>query len=279
MSHNYIAEEFDINDVDFVSAIDEVALWSVPFGLKLLDLVILKPEINVLDIGCGSGFPAIELAQRLGSSVKVYGIDSWDKAIERAKRKMEIYNVKNVELIIGNAENLQFEDDFFDLIVSNNGINNVEDIKKVLNECNRTSKVNSQFVFSMNLEDTMKEFYEIYKRVLSENNLKEESEQVNQHIFERRKPVDIMELYLKESGYAVKNIQYDKFFLSYLDGTTMFRHFFIRLGFMKSWKEIIKPENQNDILIKLENALNEYSELTGQIKLTIPYAVFDCRKI
>jgi hypothetical protein len=48
---------------------------------------------------------------------------------------------------------------------------------------------------------------------------------------------------------------------------------------MKSWKEIIKPENQNDILIKLENALNEYSELTGQIKLTIPYAVFDCRKI
>ena len=124
----YLKQNFDWNDFDLVSVIDEIPLWSAPFGLKLLDVIKLKPNINALDIGSGLGFPLLEVAQRLGTSSKVYGIDPWERAIERVKIKIKQYDLTNVEIINGAAEKLPFENHFFDLIVSNNGINNVENV-------------------------------------------------------------------------------------------------------------------------------------------------------
>ena len=51
------------------AAYDELPLWSAPFGLKLLEVVALRPGIVALDIGCGTGFPVLELAQRLGPAL------------------------------------------------------------------------------------------------------------------------------------------------------------------------------------------------------------------
>lgn len=65
--------DYDFDNI--ISIDDEVPLWSAPFGLKLLEHVIYKPDLAVLDIGFGSGFPLIELAMRLGKNARVYGID------------------------------------------------------------------------------------------------------------------------------------------------------------------------------------------------------------
>ena len=94
----------------------------------MLDTVRYKRKIRALDIGFGLGFPLIELAMRLGSSSRIYGIDPWHAGMERARWKKEIMNVQNVELIRGLAEDMPFEDSFFDLLVSNNGINNVRSL-------------------------------------------------------------------------------------------------------------------------------------------------------
>jgi ubiquinone/menaquinone biosynthesis C-methylase UbiE len=125
---------FNVDDPEFVSVIDELPLWSAPFGLKLLDVIHLKHNMNILDIGCGLGFPLIEIAQRVGDSSKVFGIDPWESAIERVKLKIKKLDITNVKVIKGVAENLPFDDSFFDLIVSNNGINNVQNIEAVLSE-------------------------------------------------------------------------------------------------------------------------------------------------
>ncbi|MCK7521975.1 MAG: methyltransferase domain-containing protein [Ignavibacteriales bacterium] len=89
---------FDLNDKDTVSIIDELPLWSAPFGLKLLDAIKLRPNITALDIGFGLGFPLLEVAQRLGNSSKVYGIDPWKAAIERTQTKIKILGLTNIEL-------------------------------------------------------------------------------------------------------------------------------------------------------------------------------------
>lgn len=84
-----------------MSARDDLSLWYAHFGQILLRHIKLGPNITLLDIGPGTGFPLLELAQRLGNPSVIYGIDSWKEAIKRVKLK--IFNIKNVKLIEGDA--------------------------------------------------------------------------------------------------------------------------------------------------------------------------------
>ena len=96
----YLNFTFDEKDPELISVIDDLPLWSAPFGLRLLEIIELRKHINVLDIGCGLGFPLIELSQRLGNTCNIYGIDPWAEAIERAKLKKKVYNIENVKLLM-----------------------------------------------------------------------------------------------------------------------------------------------------------------------------------
>src|SRR4030095_16771514 len=95
--------EFDLTDSQVVDVYDDLPIWSAMAGQLLMRHVPLDPKMRVLDVGCGTGFPTIELAQRLGYAAHVTGIDSWAAALARARRKVKIWGVGNVALIDGDA--------------------------------------------------------------------------------------------------------------------------------------------------------------------------------
>lgn len=276
--NNYLNHSFNPDDPDLISVIDELPLWSAPFGLSLLDTINLMPNINALDIGCGLGFPLIELSQRLGTSCKVYGIDPWESAIERINLKIKTYNLKNVIALKGVAEELPFDDNFFDLIVSNNGINNVEDMHKSLSECSRVSKPDAQFTVTLNLEDTMIEFYNLFEETLIKNKLVEEVKKMKQQIYSKRKPLEDIKKSLSETGFEIKNIKNDSFTLRFLNGTAMFNHSLIKYWFLDGWKNILNPGNIQNIFEQVENKLNSVAKENGEVILTVPFVTIDCRK-
>ena len=274
---NYLHHTFDSDDPELISIIDELPLWSAPFGLKLLDYTVLKPNINVLDIGCGLGFPLIELSQRFGNSSKFYGIDPWQSALKRAQAKIYKYKITNTTVTKSIAEKLPFKSNSFDLIVSNNGINNVQDVKQTLSECFRVSNPGAQFLMTMNLENSMIEFYDVFEETLIENNLNEEVEKMKAHIYSKRKPIDEMKSLIENSGFNIKNIIEDNFSLRFLNSLSMFNHPLIKYWFLGSWKEILKPDNLENIFQKVESKLNKVAIKSGGIRLTIPYVLIDCK--
>ena len=276
---NYLNHKFNTDDFNLVSIIDELPLWSAPFGLDLLSAVRLKPNTKALDIGCGLGFPAIELAMRLGETGRVYGIDPWERAIERVNLKKKVMNIENVEIILGVAENLPFRKDFFDLLVSNNGLNNVEDMKLSLAECSRVAKPGAQFVLTFNLENTMMEFYNVFEKVLRESGLVNETRKMKDQIYSKRKPLKEVIRMLEMTGFEIKNIKHNSFKFDFLDGSTMFNHYLIKYWFLGSWKNIIKQEDQEYIFGAAEKELNSIASEKGLISLTIPYVVLDCIRL
>ena len=275
---NYLKTSYNLNDAEVVSVIDELSLWSAPFGLKLLAKINYRKNITAVDIGSGLGFPLLEVAMRLGNSCKVFGIDPWEAAVERTKKKIEIYGISNVKMISGVAEKIPLPDNSIDLIISNNGLNNVNNLKAVLVECGRISRTGAQLVFNFNTHKTMIEFYSVLENVLLEKNMQKELDLMKKHIYKKRKPVEEFQILLENNGFTIIETLFDEFSITFVDGTTMLNHFLMKLAFIESWKEIIPEEKQGEIFKEVEKRLNKIAESKGSIKLTIPYILMNCEK-
>jgi arsenite methyltransferase len=275
----YLRAQYNLNDPACASIIDDLPFWSAPFGIKLLDAVRYKKNISALDIGFGFGFPLVELAMRLGPSSKVFGIDPWKVGIERTRLKLTYADVHNAELIEGVAESMPFENNCFELIISNNGLNNVQDLSKVLLECNRVSKMNAQFVFTFNTNRTFIEFYDVFRETLREHGLRECEEKIDAHICAKRKPLSEFKETLSMSGFRIDKIHEDEFMYRFSDGTAMLNYFPLKVGFMGAWKEIVPITLQDKIFRRLEEKMNALAEKAQGFCMRVPFVTIDCEKI
>ena len=272
----YLSNDFDF--VKLIEVFDESPIWSAPFGLKLLDYVDYKLNISAIDIGFGTGFPLTEIALRLGDSSVVYGIDPWKEAIERVNKKVDYYGLTNVRIIEGVAESIPLSNNSIDLITSNNGINNVDDIDKVLSECSRIIKQGGQFVQTMNTDLSMFEFYGQLEQVLSDLHMDNEIDLMHQHISQKRPSIDKMISMIQKHGFEIKDLEHDQFNYKFANGTAMLNHYFIRLAFMDSWVKLLPPDKVEQIFDTIELRLNEQSKILGGVKLSIPYVLINAIK-
>lgn len=272
----YLTNDFDF--VKYIDVADELPIWSAPFGLKLLDYINYKINISAVDIGFGTGFPLTEIALRLGEGSIVYGIDPWKDAIERVNKKINYYGLTNVRIIEGVAESIPLDNESIDLITSNNGINNVSDIDKVLSECSRIIKQGGQFVQTMNTDLSMFEFYGQLEKVLSDLQMDKEIDLMRQHITHKRPPIDKMISMIQKHGFIIKDLEYDHFNYKFANGSAMLNHYFIRLAFMDSWIKLLPPDKVEQIFDTVELRLNEQSQTLGGITLSIPYIMINALK-
>jgi arsenite methyltransferase len=275
----YLTATPKIDDGDFVSCIDELPLWSAPFGLSLLDKIEMKAGLKVLDVGCGLGFPLIEIAQRLGNTCRLTGIDPWEMALERVRLKIVQNEITNVEVLNCMAESMPFEKGSFNLIISNNGLNNVQHPEQAVKECGRVAAEGAQFVITQNLDGTMKEFYSLFEKVLAEKRMFMAIDALKEHIYQKRRPVnEILEM-LKKSGFHNMSTDEHCFYLRFLDAQAFFNHSFVRFWFCDSWRNIVKSALQEEIFSALEYELSQLALGEGGIKLSVPYVVIDCRRM
>lgn len=271
---NYLQNNF--NMTEYVKYFDETPLWSAPFGLKLLNAVDYKKNLTVLDIGFGAGFPLIELANRLGESSVIYGVDSWHDVIDIADQKIKYFNLKNIQLFEAEIENLHFEDNTIDLITSNNAINNVADINKALSQCFRVLKPSGQFIQTMNLSQTMFEFYDILKKVLIKKGF--DTSDVDNHIKKQRPSVNTITDEMVKLGFKIKKIEYDQFDYKFADGTAFLNHYFMQVAFMGSWIKIVPKEIVADVFDQVELLLNQQAETNGFLQMSIPFVLIEATK-
>jgi ArsR family transcriptional regulator len=94
----------------------------------------------VLDLGSGAGFDAFLAVKKVGNSGKVIGIDFTEEMIKKSRVLTKKYGYKNVEFKFGDIENLPFENEYFDVIISNCVINLALDKLKVFKEGYRVLK-------------------------------------------------------------------------------------------------------------------------------------------
>lgn len=87
------------------------------FRQRTVTLAQLQPGEQVLDVGCGTGTLAIEVARRVGRTGRVVGIDPGTEQIARARVKAARSNA-SIEFQVGVIEQLPFPDQVFDVVFS-----------------------------------------------------------------------------------------------------------------------------------------------------------------
>jgi ubiquinone/menaquinone biosynthesis C-methylase UbiE len=122
---------------------------------------LIKPELingaKVLDLGCGAGRDVYVMSRLVGESGFVVGVDMTDEQLEVAEKHIEYHrdkygyaksNVMFMKGYIEDLDNLGFEENFFDIIISNCVVNLSPFKDKTLSGIYKLLKPGGEFYFS-----------------------------------------------------------------------------------------------------------------------------------
>ncbi|MFY0712968.1 bifunctional demethylmenaquinone methyltransferase/2-methoxy-6-polyprenyl-1,4-benzoquinol methylase UbiE [Seonamhaeicola sp. NFXS20] len=133
---------------------------------KVVKLVKATNPESILDIATGTGDLAINLAETDAS--KIVGLDISSGMLEIGKEKVTKKGLANkIEMVLGDSENMPFEDNTFDAITVAFGVRNFENLENGLREILRVLKPKGTFVIletSVPTKTPYKQGYNFYSK-------------------------------------------------------------------------------------------------------------------
>ncbi len=113
-------------------------LWKKRF----VEIIDAKNNDIVLDVGSGSGDIAIELLKK-NLSYDLHLLDLNKAMLDQGKKRLKSF--KDIDFIIGNAEKLHFDNNYFDKYIISFCLRNVTQYKKSIEEAYRVLKPGGKY--------------------------------------------------------------------------------------------------------------------------------------
>ena len=151
-----------INNKEVAEGFEKVAEW-LPFKLLrkniIKQLIKMNPTGSLVDVGCGSGNLIVQIAKKF-KSLDLIGVDISLEMIELAKQRVINNKFENsIELKIGTAEKLPFDDSSIDFIVSSLSLHHWTNPVEVIEEFQRVLKKDCRFLIFDFRRDSRRFFY------------------------------------------------------------------------------------------------------------------------
>jgi ubiquinone/menaquinone biosynthesis C-methylase UbiE len=123
---------FFLHFLDQANKLPAVVKWKP----AILDALRLQPGMRALDLGCGMGSDAFDLAARVGPSGHVTGVDFSESLIAEAVRRSANRNLP-VSFEVGDAQALRFPDHTFHAVRTERMLMHVPNPEKAVSEMAR----------------------------------------------------------------------------------------------------------------------------------------------
>ena len=275
---DYLQPLPSLDAAETIAAFDEATLWSTRAAANLFRFLELNPSARGLDLGCGAGFPLLELAQLHGPGSRFWGADLWAAALRRAEAKRRTYGLDHVALARCDAGRLPFADASFDVLVSNVGLNNFEAPEAAAAEAARVAKPGAILALTTNLRGHYREFYAAVRAVL--NDLGASADEIaawDAQEAHRGTLESVARLLLPHGFDVVRNVQENQT-IRYVDGSAFLRAWLTRMGFLSGWREALPAGRDAEVLAATEERLNAQAKRDGELRLTVPWLYLEARK-
>jgi len=116
--------------------------WLYSLQKKTVNLIKLKQNSFILDVGCGTGDSLALLSEK--NHYNLYGVDLSNVMLRKAEEKL-----KNKAIFkLGDAENLFFKNNFFDCVLSTEAFHHFPDPDLALKEIFRVLKINGKIIIT-----------------------------------------------------------------------------------------------------------------------------------
>lgn len=133
---------------------------------KVVQIIKETNPDSILDIATGTGDLAIALAQTNAS--KIIGLDISSGMLEVGKEKIKNQGLNHkIDMVLGDSENMPFEDNTFDAITVGFGVRNFETLENGLKEILRVLKPGGCFIIletSIPTKTPYKQGYHFYTK-------------------------------------------------------------------------------------------------------------------
>ncbi len=109
----------------------------------------IERDQSILDVGCGTGDDVISLAELVGNRGHVAGVDSSEKMITEARKRLELRRREKplpVEFHLGNGHHLDFANNTFDCTRAERLLMHVDDPSKAIAEMVRVTRPGGRIV-------------------------------------------------------------------------------------------------------------------------------------
>lgn len=133
---------------------------------KVIQLIAETNPTRLIDIATGTGDLAIMMNQT--SAQKIVGLDISAGMLDVGKQKINAKNLDaKIDMVLGDSENIPYENDFFDAATVSFGVRNFEHLEKGLSEILRVLKPSGRLVIletSIPTKTPFKQFYSFYSK-------------------------------------------------------------------------------------------------------------------
>jgi ubiquinone/menaquinone biosynthesis C-methylase UbiE len=240
---------------------DEIApCWGRRFGKLLLRNLELPERGQVLDVSCGTGYPAIEILRRMTDGSRLIAIDESSAMLDVVRRKVAALGLgkKGVFFRTESAvPKLSFADDVYDLVVCNLGLADMPSIELALRDFARVAKPGGEVRCTLPLAGTFEEFHDLYREVLVKHDKHDALDRLDRSLA-RYPTYDRAERCLAGAGLAGR-VEIEEFSLLFRSSREFFFAPVIEYGPLAEWKAVAGAgQDMQDVFWYIKEAIDAY---------------------
>lgn len=221
--------------------------WRDRFDTLIDESIQMPVDGRILDVNCGTGSHAIDLAERMRGKGEVIGVDPSAERIALARAKAQVKKAENVTFDQAIASDLQFEGNEFDVVIADASMSPAGEIEDVLGEMVRVAQPEGRVILKLTTHGSFDEFFSIFWEVIHDLGMDDQVWDALEGLINERPTVSDAELMAARSG--MRNIVSftSKEEFSYDTAEDLLESPLIKDYFLSEWLEIVPESSRDDV--------------------------------
>jgi len=242
--------------------------WCEFFDRMIEEEVRLPKEGRILDVACGSGGLAIDLALRGSEGMEVVGIDVDPALIALAEGKAGIRQASRLQFLAGSLGTLPLERESFEVVIADFSLIPWRAAPCEVRDLLPLARKDATLVLKLATRGTFDEFFSLYWEALYDLGLTDLSPRL-EALIESRLTVAEAERTAHEAGWRHVHSLLRTERLEYPDAATFFSSPVIRTAFLDSWLAILPDSTTRQAVVDQVSRILDRERQDGPFDLSV----------